>query len=567
MNKLIESFFRNRGYTDDYLNSIDISSHDLLKDTDALCAHLYNLRQSHTKIVILPDFDMDGIMSGVIALAGFAELGFNVALHIPNPADGYEFTVKTINDIVAEYPDVKTIITCDVGIACYSGIAYVKKLGLDVIVTDHHKQNGNQLKKMSADFIVDPLRVDESYAHPGICGAYVIYQCLYRYATLYADSFAVEQIRRLRVFAGIGTISDSMPLLYENRQLVRDSVAICRLVFSSGDEQFVDSVQGHNLYVSTFKGLFNVLSAFANEGKISSESDINEEFMGFYLTPVFNSVKRMQGDMTKAFGVFFDVHVKDNINYLFSLNNDRKQSVADYMNLIANADNKFAPYIYITSAPEGILGLLATQLMQKSGVPTVVLHKDSGNGYAGSGRSPEWYSFLTRCCNAGFHVSGHEAAFGMSLTDDRELKSFYAFLRKDIFDITSSDEFVIEKVRPDFSISSVGDGDTDIDVPLFEEYLRELETYRPFGKGFTAPLAMFKFSPSECVWSEIGSLKQHIRLEFPRGFNVLCFNQAHLAENAKNMSECVITGHLSFNEFNGNKTVNFVGDLSFGQDI
>ena len=79
MNRLLDKVFTNRGYTKEYLESINVSDHGLLKDIDLLSERLYDIYTKQTHIVILPDFDMDGIMSGVIGFAGLAELGFNVS--------------------------------------------------------------------------------------------------------------------------------------------------------------------------------------------------------------------------------------------------------------------------------------------------------------------------------------------------------------------------------------------------------------------------------------------------------------------------------------------------------
>lgn len=564
MNKLIEKVFENRGYDKDFIRSINNPEHDDLKDVGELARRLKLIYDSGDKIVILPDFDMDGIMSGTLGFAGLAELGFNVSLFIPNPADGYEFTSKTIDRLISEYPDVKVILTCDTGISCYDGVKYAKDMGLDVIITDHHKQNDKKLSDMKADCIVNPMRVDETYAHPEICGAYVLYQCVQYYAECFADSQTVEQIKRLRVFAGMGTISDSMPLRYENRRLVKDCISICRLIWSKGNEWFVTALQGTTAYKSAFVGLFEVLDRFASEGKIKSSSDINESFVGYYLAPMFNSVKRMEGDMSRAFGVFFRDNRKDDIDYLFSLNNRRKVLVEDYYErLISNeGDQPFAPYVYISEAASGILGLLATKILNETGTPVIVVRKCDDGMYRGSGRSPVWYHMISRCSEAGFYVSGHEVAFGIGITDKRELKSLVAFLKKDVSDVKASldaDEF---DFKPDFVIATDGTGDTAIDIPLFAEYLNEIDSYRPFGSAFPEPVSVLRFRPEECEWTVIGSTKQHLKLRFGRGFSVLCWNQANLMDKAKKWSEVCVVGHLAINEFNNVFTINFMGDIS-----
>ena len=563
MNRLIEKMFENRGYSRDFVREINDFSHDDLKDVDALCSRLKEIHDTGVQIVILPDFDMDGIMAGVVGFAGMAELGFNVALFMPDPDEGYGFTPDTIMRLLEQYPNVNTILTCDVGITCYAGINTAKLCGVDVLVTDHHNVQSDFKKKMKASVVVDPMREDDTYAHPGICGAYVLYQCLQHYVNTYCTPFEQEQIRRLRVFAGIGTVSDSMPLRYENRQLVRDAVAVCRLVYGDGSPWFVNAMLGHDVYRRAFYGLLVALSMFADIGKISKPSDITEEFFGYYLAPTFNSVKRMSGDMQIAFGVFFGTNPADSMSELMALNDQRKILVNEHLEKIQATKQQFEPYVYITDAPSGILGLIATKLMADDGLPKVVLRKkDDGNGYTGSGRSPAWYLFASRAIEEGFFIAGHENAFGIGITDMREMKNLATFLSKDVqevYDVTDMSQY--ELLTPDFVISTDGSGDTGIDITLFVEYLSELETLRPFGAGFEPPVVRLEFMAHEGKWDVLGSTKQHLKIKLPYGFEVLCWNQANKLSYGDSGERIVVTGALGKNEYRGRTTINFTGDI------
>ena len=149
------------------------------------------------------------------------------------------------------------------------------------------------------------MRLDETYSHPKICGAYVFYQCLCFYADTYCDPIVREQICRLHVFAGIGTISDSMPVLYENRKLLQDSIGFCRFLYFYGPEFVFDMMDGCDVYRKAFYGLYLVIKHLIDEGKIKDERDIDEVLFGYYIAPMFNAPKRMNADMTIPFSVFF----------------------------------------------------------------------------------------------------------------------------------------------------------------------------------------------------------------------------------------------------------------------
>lgn len=564
MNYLLRKTFENRGYTDSFLSSIDDSSHDRLKDVDFLISRLKQIHDSGFRIVILPDFDMDGICSGVTGFAGLAELGFNVGLYIPDPNDGYGFNEYVIDKIISMYPDVKAIISCDTGTSCTAGINYAVSKGIEMLITDHHKQ---KFVVQNATCIVNPMRMDETYAHPSICGAYVFYQVLEAYAESYTDRDMLEQIKRLRVFAGIGTVSDMMPVLYENRQLLRDAINICRLLFSDNDSSILQYIHGCDIYRRAFWGLFYVFSGFATMGDIESTSDIDEEFFGYYFAPMFNSVKRMDGDMSMAFGMFFGNTPLDNFDYLYQLNEKRKTEVKMFLKELGEINQPYAPYVYFSTARPGILGLLAQDVMKVSGVPSIVVSARDNGRFAGSGRSPVWYPFLDLTENVflqgddTFFAAGHNPAFGVGFSDEHYIQMLYDFLSKDVVTVFSSLD--VTEAVPDFVISTLGDGDIGLDIVMFAEYLSELHGRRPFGVGFEKPRITLKFKVNEGAWKVIGQMKEHLKISLPMGFDVLVWNRADaMPDDLKSDSVVELSGYLSMNYFRGVHSVSFVGNFT-----
>lgn len=559
MNYLVQKTFENRGYTEEFIKSINDPSYDKLKDIDLMAVRLKEIHDDHLPVTIYPDFDMDGIAAGTLGFAGMAELGFNVNLYIPNPEEGYGITINSIADLLSKYPDTKVIITCDTGITADEAAAYCRRQGVEFLVTDHHMQKN----VIDADIIVDPMRLDESYNHPEICGAFVLYQVLQYYADFYCNSFTRDQIRRLRLFAGMGTISDTMPVLYANRQLVKDSIIICRYVYGDGTADAVSSISGCNIYRRAFWGLFNFLKVCEKYGIIKTAEDITEDFFGYYLAPMFNSPKRMNGIMENTFGVFFANTSEQCADYLYNLNIERKELVEREMKAILSQPQPYAPYVYFTTARAGILGLLATKLMAMTGMPTFVAidygEGTEGSRYSGSGRSPEWYPCITHL-NDVISIAGHEFAFGWSCDDAAALDYFVATLKSDVSRIYSSVS-VIEPT-PDFIISTDWTADVGIDIDAFDDYLNEIYNYHPFGKGFAEPFIKFVFRNCDVVeWKTIGSAKQHLKISFANGFDVLCWNQAHLIKQKDSFNNHVVYGHLGKSEFKGLMSINFVGNF------
>lgn len=564
MNDMLSLFLKRRGYTSSFLNDIEDGHHGVLLDAVKLCEQLRIVHDSGEKIIVLPDFDMDGIASGVVGTAGLAELGFNVGLYAPS-TKAYGFKPSDIDIIVKNDSDVKAIITCDVGSSCFDALSYAKSLGLKVFVTDHHTVVREDI---AADVFVNPLRPSDSYSHKSICGAYVLYQCIQLYADLYCDTAVRERISMLRVFAGIGTVSDSMPVLYENRVLIRDAISICRYIFAEGSDFVMNRLPGCDIYKRAFWGLHDILASFQDEGRISCPDNINEDFFGYYLAPTFNSVKRMGGDITTAFGAFFSDDREICISELLRLNEERKSLVKEHLDLILSVPQPFAPFVYRSSAPSGILGLLSMKLMLLTGMPNVVLREDAdddtGSMYLhGSGRSPEWYPFLSRVTESGpsgVTVLGHQLAFGVR-TNALIEPLLFAFLQADVEQLLSSVDSS-PHAKYDAVISTLGDGDFGLDIPLFFDFAKSVQQLRPFGSGFPEPQLLFKFKGSDVIFDTIGSNNQHLRITAPYGFRALCWNQAEsLPKPVPFDSVFGVSGNLSCSTFRGNESVSFVGDF------
>ncbi len=129
-----------------------------------MAAELHRIRQVGEQIVVLPDFDMDGITSGVLGWAGLSELGFNVGLYIPDYKRGHDISVEAVRELRAQFPTATTVLTCDGGINSNEGIEEARRLGFRTLVTDHHME----LPPGSvADIAVNPVRMSETYEHSG----------------------------------------------------------------------------------------------------------------------------------------------------------------------------------------------------------------------------------------------------------------------------------------------------------------------------------------------------------------------------------------------------------------
>lgn len=574
MNKMIEMLLNARGMTQEDLAKLEDATHSQLNDLDELCAHLHDIHDANKRLVVLPDYDMDGIMSGVVGKAGLAALGFKYGLYVPRPQEGYGFGPRQIDRLIKAFPDVEAIITCDTGISCAEGARYAKEEHeIEILITDHHKEDPDTTVREHASVVVDPCGIGETYEHPSICGAHVLWQVLDRYAELYGTSAERERISLLRAFAAVGTVSDTMPVTYENRVLIKDGLDIWK-GFWDCDRKYLDVLtDAPKDFADAFRGIYAICRDFAAAGKLRGGKDgLNEDFFGFYLAPSFNSVKRMDGELSRGFDVFFGGDQKVEIAYLMELNAQRKEEVDEAYRALAAQDNPMAPYIYMSDAKPGLMGLLAMRMLAETGKPCLVVSghatRDIDLLYSGSGRSPEWYPFLTRTNESGLegHRAGHEGAFGCSFLPE-ELDALYDFLKEDVPAVAQAyiDEFgSLAQSDYDILIRTDGEGDVGIDEPLFLDFIDEVETLRPFGRDWAAPQLMLVFDSTEATYNVMGKEQNHLKMKLDDGMDVICWNQASFIDDGMPDGEIRVLGHLEKNEFRGKVSAQFVGDVVRG---
>jgi single-stranded-DNA-specific exonuclease len=534
-----------RGWTDEYLAAIENPDHDTLMDMDRMIAELKRIHDSQELLVVVPDFDMDGITSGVLGYAGFSELGFNVTLHIPDYTRGHDVTTADIAEVHSQYPAVKAIITCDGGVNSHEGIALARSLGLTTLVTDHHVELA---PGSNADVTVDPARIGETYAHEGICGAHVLYQVIEAWAKAYMPS-KLDSVHKLKLFAGIGTVSDVMPLLFENRQLVRDSLSLARLLYTAPpadpeEEIDIDSstlmtllrAGGHNpVFVAAFEGFAIALKEFIRVGKLRSVADLNEGFYGFYLAPAFNAARRIGGSMSDCFGVFVAATPEEKaacMQRVIEGNDLRKELTVTHLEEIETSDQPLAPYVYFSDAPAGMLGLIASQLMHRTGTPRVVLHRaaDGRQATGGSARSPFWFPIIETMTAEGFTAIGHENACGVRMSDYDEVLAFHGAMataaERIMADLMASGKLA-DATAPDLRFGSTPDCDAGLsDIEAIATLTERVEMLTPFGHGFTRPEFELVLDLAQCHVATLGSEQQHIKLTTRNGLKCLWWNSA-----------------------------------------
>lgn len=475
---------RNRDIvTDEEINKFlngtldDLYDPFLLKDMDKAVEIICNAIEGGKKIKIVGDYDIDGVCSTAIFIKALNALvpgeGEIITYRLPDRIkDGYGLNMRMIDEALAEGVDL--IITCDNGIAAYDEIAYAKQNGLLVVVTDHHEipvaTNTDGLTKEyiipPADAVVNPHQVDCKSPFKEICGGMVAYKvvtALFRHM----NSDVVENLEfmdELTTLAAFATVGDIMPLVDENRIVVRYGI---------------DRLKHTSIYG---------LSALMDVTSVQRDK-LAAYHIGFILGPCINAAGRLYSAVTALELILSDSYEEAlPIAKEVSRANDERKAIMEKQISTAeeivttNADghdysNDTVLVLYLPDCHEAIAGLVAGRINERFYKPVIVI-TDAENGAKGSGRSIAAYDMfeeLTKVKHLFTKFGGHRMAAGLSLPTENidELRRLLNINSK------LTDDDLIEKLS------------IDIDMPInyvSKDLIDDLQKLGPFGNGNPGPL-------------------------------------------------------------------------------
>lgn len=416
------------------------------------------------KIRVVGDYDIDGVCSSYILVKSLRRFGADADVRIPDRIkDGYGINDNIINE--AANDKISMIITCDNGIAAHSQMELARKLGIKVIITDHHEVYQEEGKDYLpvADVVINPKRSECKYPFKSICGALVAYKLMeYMFERLYGKKMYEDgELSDLLEVAAIATIGDVMPLVDENRVLVKHGLK--------------------SLMNTKNLGLRALIKATGMEGKKISAYSI-----GFVIGPCLNAGGRLENALV-ALNMFMSESSDEANEYaihLKELNDERKDLTAMNVKVAVElAEREYADddilVIYLENCHESIAGIIAGRVREALGKPTIILTAAFGEDgmIKGSGRSIESYNMfeaLYEVKDIFEKFGGHHMAAGMSLKKDR-LDEFRKRLNENS-ELTKED--FIQKIW--------------IDVPLpfsyiSHDFVRELEKLEPYGNKNEKP--------------------------------------------------------------------------------
>lgn len=424
----------------------------LLPDLARAVNRIKLAKERREKTAVFGDYDADGVTSSVIMTRVLSDFGLNVTTYLPDRIkDGYGMNKPAI-DFMAEN-GISLIITVDCGISCVEEIAYAKRLGIDTVVTDHHKCP-ETLPECEA--IVNPKRSDSLYPFKDLSGAGVAYK-------LSAALIGIDAVKPLVEFAAIGTVADVVSLTGENRLIVMDGL--------------------EKINSNPSPGIAALLKSASKTGKADSSC------LAFIVSPRINCAGRMENpkaayDLLTAYNIKEAEEKAKRLNELNSLRQATEQNIYREAVEIIKDKNLIEDEVIVVGKKgwhEGVIGIVAARVTEKTNKPCIVIsYGDDGIG-KGSGRSIEGfdlYEALSASKGSLVKFGGHSGAAGLSLkmsdeeifrskintyasevlTDEDRIKKIYIDARADLKDITVKNINVLSLFEP------TGSGNT---LPVF----------------------------------------------------------------------------------------------------
>lgn len=494
----------------------------LMTDSMLLLKELFDAKNKYC--VIYPDYDPDGIFSGLIYYYTLKALRYNVHVMFPSTDDGYGLTPKSCERLLSQHPNAEIVLTTDNGIAAFDGIDYAKEHGLKVLVTDHHLPKDTL---PNADVMVNPNREGDKYPFKAITGTAVIWKLMTEFVRVVAPHL-LNAVLDLEPFVGFSSVSDLMPLVDENVQLVKSAVRQIQtgvLLTQKADvgDPFFPMWLGLSVFIQTLDEAGNL-----NYG-------VDESTIGFYIAPILNSPRRMTAESTKGFELFMQTNRHDAevvMDELFKMNEARKSLMDKLYRSVDKVMDKigYDTGVVVTNVYGGLVGLVAGNFTEKRKLPTLALSKgvdeatdstiaiddsewqdilaDKDYVISGSGRAPKGFNVLAILNHIAevapdclHHFGGHAQACGVGiyankLEEFRTLFMEQVELQKERLanEVTVFEPFIFDvddvyKETVGLSWSKVGLGD-------FKDFLKFIDGLKPFGQGFSEPVFKFVFEAS-----------------------------------------------------------------------
>jgi single-stranded-DNA-specific exonuclease len=463
---------------------------------DLALQRLYRAIKREERVGVFGDFDVDGVTGAAIVAEGLEPLGVPVVPYLPHRTEeGHGLSVAAIDHLAAQ--GVNLIITVDCGVTACDEVAHANRLGIDVIITDHHlPQSGLP----DAIAIIDPMLPGGSYPFQDLCGAGLAFKLVQGIYEYHGQPWASQLLE----LAALGTIADQVSMVDENRYLVQQGLACLAQTQRPG-----------------------LLALYRIAGVDTTWLDA--ETLAFQVIPRLNSAGRMSHalDSYRLLTTTSSAEAGGLAQKLEGLNQDRRElterAVAvgreEVQSQLASGPLPAILLVADQGITRGVAGLVAGRLVDTFHRPAVAMAMEDGY-LVGSGRSiPEFdlFAALTSCQDLFVRFGGHSQAAGFTLATEK-----LPVLRERL---TAAAEAALD--TRDLSPILVIDAEVRL-AELTDDLVRWLSILKPFGPSNRQPVFLTRRA-HVLEARYMGKEGQHLRFKLREGndeWPAVAFNQA-----------------------------------------
>lgn len=501
----------------------------LMKDMNIAVERISSAIYKNERILIYGDYDVDGTTSVALMYSFLRNIYPNIDFYIPNRyTEGYGISTRGID--YARENNCSLMIALDCGIKAVEKVEYANKLGLDVIICDHHLPAADIPEALA---VLDPKREDCSYPYPDLSGCGVGFKLVQAYARVNGIPF--EELVQYLDLVAVSIASDIVPLTGENRILAHFGLI--------------------QLNENPRIGLARIIKDSDIKKRITIEDIV------FKIGPRINAAGRMEsGNKAVELMVSEDGLLAEEMSReIGNCNRDRRSKdrliTTEALRMIS-ADNRHVngrtTVLYKPDWHKGVIGIVASRLIETHYRPTVILTES--NGFAtGSARSVtgyDLYQAIEACSDLLESFGGHMYAAGLTLKKENVPLFIEKF--EGIVSETISEDQLVPRILIDMELDF---------NDITNKFYRILEQFQPFGPDNLAPVFMTRKVYDTGTGRAVGSGGEHLKLDLCSestgtvSIPAIAFGQGNKFEMIKEGRPVDICYSVVMNEYKGNKNL------------
>lgn len=462
---------------------VDLHNPYLMKDMDKAVARIEKAIANKENILVFGDYDVDGTTAVSLVSSYLRSFYPNVATYIPDRyAEGYGISYMGID--YAEDNDISLIIALDCGIKSIDHVNYAKAKNIDFIICDHHRP-GDILPDAVA--VLDPKREDCSYPYDELCGCGVGFKLIQALAE--NQNQTIEDLVEYLDLVATAIAADIVPINGENRVLAKFGLEVINSNPRPGIKALIQNVKKKVLTITDV--VFIVAPRINAAGRIKHGNEAVALLTEYDL------------DQAEQFASEIEQHNSDRKELDKQITKEALLQIEEN-----NEQNRFSTVVYQENWHKGVIGIVASRLVENYYRPTIVFTK-SGEKLAASARSVkdfDVYNALEACAEHLEQFGGHMYAAGMTLLEENYENFKNAF-----------EKVVQETIHPDLLTPEIS---YDAEIELSEinpKLMRLLKQFEPFGPENMTPLFLAKGLTDSGYAKTLGSDNEHLKAFVKQG--------------------------------------------------